>query len=70
MTRQRCAVGQIKRELAKFKFLDFYKMLKNLPEGQKKIPRVTKIYVLWQLDIFSVAAVWKVLCTQSVVVVC
>ena len=29
-----------------FKFLDFHKMLKNLLEGQQKVLRVTKIYVL------------------------
>jgi hypothetical protein len=30
----------------KFKFFDFHKMLKNLLEGQQKVLRVTKIYVL------------------------
>jgi len=32
----------------KFKFT-FHKMLKNLVEGQKKVPRVTKMYVFEQL---------------------
>jgi hypothetical protein len=30
----------------KLKFFDFYKMLKNLLEGQQEILRVTKMYVL------------------------
>jgi len=33
----------------KFKFFSFHKMLKNLVEGQKKVPRVMKIYVLEQI---------------------
>ena len=33
----------------KFVLNDFHKMLKNLCEGQRKVPRVTNISVLWQL---------------------
>jgi hypothetical protein len=31
----------------KFKFFDVHKILKN--GGQKKVPRLTKIHVYWQL---------------------
>jgi hypothetical protein len=33
----------------KFKLFSFHKVLKNLVEGQKKVPRVTKIYFFEQM---------------------
>jgi hypothetical protein len=33
----------------KFKYFNFHKMFKNLVEGQKKVPRVKKIYVFEHL---------------------
>jgi len=53
-------------------------MIKNLAEGQKKVPRRTKMYVLWNLVRFvlgsgnqsvSLATGWKVHCTKIQVVI-